>query len=216
MTHAQLTHGPQPVLSAGIPLSRAAVAVVTLHGRGGTAAGMLTLAEELGVADAAYLAPQAAGNTWYPLSFLAPIERNEPWLSSALDKVAATLEQCVVAGIPLERTVLLGFSQGACLGVEFAARHARRYGGVACLSGGLIGPVVTPETYQGDFAGTPAFFGCSDVDSHIPAERVRESAEVLARLGAVVTTQLYPGMGHTINQDELTRVRRMLAAVARG
>jgi predicted esterase len=212
MTQANAGHADQPVLTAGAQLSRARVAVVMLHGRGGTAAGMLTLADELGDGDAAYLAPQAAGNTWYPLSFLAPLERNEPWLGSALGKVAATLERCVAAGVPPERTVLLGFSQGACLAVEFAARHARQYGGVAVLSGGVIGPTISLERYRGDFAATPAFLGCSDVDSHIPAERVRETAAVLEGLGATVTLELYPGMGHTINEDELTRVRAMLAA----
>ncbi len=212
MTQADATHDGQPVLTAGTPINRARVAVVMLHGRGGTAAGMLTLADELGDGDAAYLAPQAAENTWYPFSFLAPLERNEPWLGSALGKVAATLEPCVAAGIPPERTVLLGFSQGACLAVEFAARHARQYGGVAVLSGGVIGPTISLERYRGDFAATPAFLGCSDVDSHIPAERVRETAAVLEGLGATVTLELYPGMGHTINEDELTRVRAMLAA----
>jgi phospholipase/carboxylesterase len=212
MTQTDATHAGQPVIAAGAPLAHARVAVVMLHGRGGTAAGMLTLADELGIPDAAYLAPQAAGNTWYPFSFLMPIERNEPWLSSAVDKVTATLEQCVAAGVPEERIVLLGFSQGACLAVEFAARYARRYGGVAGLSGGLIGPAVVPERYRGDFAAMPAFLGCSDVDAHIPAERVRESTALLERLGADVTMQLYPGMGHTINQDELARVRAMLTA----
>jgi phospholipase/carboxylesterase len=212
MTHPQLTHAQQPVLAAGTPLTQARIAVLLLHGRGGTAAGMLTLADELRSADTAFLAPQAAGNTWYPFSFLTPLERNEPWLSGALDKVAATLRQCVDAGIPPARTVIVGFSQGACLGVEFAAREAQRYGGVACLSGGLIGPAVISTRYTGDFGGTPAFLGCSDVDSHIPVERVRESAAILEELGAAVTLQLYPGMGHTINEDELGRVRTMLGA----
>ncbi len=211
-----MTHADQPVLTAGAALSDARAAVVMLHGRGGTAAGILTLADELHVSAVAYLAPQAAGNTWYPLSFLAPIERNEPWLSSALAAVAATVQRCTEAGIPPDRTVLLGFSQGACLGVEFAARHARRYGGLACLSGGLIGPEVVPATYAGSFDATPVFLGSSDVDSHVPAERVRETATVLERMGADVTMRLYPGMGHTINEDELVQVRAMLAAVGRG
>jgi phospholipase/carboxylesterase len=210
MTEPHASHADEPVLSAGSPLPRARVAVVALHGRGGTAASMLTLADELGVADTAFLAPQAARNTWYPFSFMAPVERNEPWLTSALHKVAGALEQCATAGIPPERTLLLGFSQGACLAVEFAARHARRYGGVACLSGGLIGPQLMPERYRGDFAATPAFLGCSDIDAHIPAERVRESAALLQRLGADVTLRLYPGMGHTINPDELASVRLLL------
>ena len=211
-----MTHTEQPVHTAGTPLSSARLAVVTLHGRGGTAPGILTLADELRVSDAAYLAPQAAGNSWYPFSFLAPIERNEPWLGSALAAVAATMQLCMDAGLPPERTVLLGFSQGACLALEFAARHARRYGGVACLSGGLIGPEVRPESYTGSFDATPVFLGCSNVDPHIPAERVRESAAVLERMDADVTMRLYPGMGHTINEDELSRVRTMLAAVSKG
>ena len=181
-----------------------------LHGRGATAASILTLASELGVADVAFLAPQAAGNTWYPYSFLAPVDRNEPWLSSALAKVGAAVERCQAAGIPFERTVLLGFSQGACLAVEYAARNARRYGGVAVLSGGLIGAVLQPETYRGDFEGTSVFLGCSDIDPHIPVERVRDSAAQLERMGADVTMRLYAGMGHTVNAEELDRVRMML------
>lgn len=202
------------MLTAGVRLSKARVAVVMLHGRGGTAQGILTLADELRTSDASYLAPQAAGNTWYPLGFLAPIERNEPWLGSALEKVATTVRQGIDAGIPRRRTVLLGFSQGACLAVEFAARHASRYGGVACLSGGVIGPEVERARYSGDFDATPVFLGCSDVDFHVPAERVRESAALLERMGADVTLRLYPGMGHTINGAELAQVRTMLAGVS--
>jgi predicted esterase len=170
----------------------------------------LSLASELGVADVAFLAPQAAGSTWYPYSFLAPVDRNEPWLSSALAKVGAVVERSQAAGIPPERTVLLGFSQGACLAVEYAARNARRYGGVAVLSGGLIGAVLKPERYRGDFEGTSVFLGCSDIDPHIPVERVRDSAAQLERMGAAVTMRLYPGMGHAVNAEELDRVRAML------
>jgi predicted esterase len=206
-------HADQPVHVAGAPLATARLAVILVHGRGATATGILSLARELAVADAAYLAPQAAGNSWYPLSFLAPIARNEPWLSSALDKLRTTLQQAVDAGMPPERIVLLGFSQGACLAVDSAARQARRYGGVAVLSGGLIGPQVRPETYRGNFEGTPFLVGCSDVDPHIPIERVHESAAVLERMGAEVTIRIYPGMGHTINEDELARVRAMLDSV---
>lgn len=211
MTDPPTSHAGQPVRHAGIPLSRARIAVIAVHGRGATADSILGLAEELRVPDAAYLAPQAAGHTWYPFSFLAPIAQNEPWLSSAIEKVAMAVQQCGEAGIPPDRTFLLGFSQGACLAAEFAARNARRYAGLAVLSGGLIGPELRPETYSGDFAATPVFLGCSDVDSHIPAERVRESAALLRQLGAAVTVRLYPGMGHTINEDELARVRAMLA-----
>jgi phospholipase/carboxylesterase len=216
MAHSRVSHAEQPVLTAGVPLDRARVAVIMLHGRGATAGGMLTLADELKIADATYLAPQAGGNTWYPFSFLTPIERNEPWLSSALDRVATILAQCAGAGIPAERVVLLGFSQGACLAVEFAARQARRYGGLAVLSGGLIGPTVKPETYSGNFDAMPAFLGCSDVDPHIPLQRVRETVAVLERMGAEVTMHIYPGMGHTINEDELEHVRAILAGVSHG
>ena len=209
-------HSAEPVRLAGAPLSAARAAAVMLHGRGATAASILALAGELAVPEVAYLAPQAAGNTWYPFSFLAPIDQNEPWLTSALAKAAEVVDGCAAAGIPPERTVLLGFSQGACLAVEFAARRARRYGGVAVLSGGLIGPVLRPATYTGTFDDTSILLGCSDVDPHIPAARVRESAALLEQLGARVSMRLYPGMGHTINADELDRVRAMLRAAAEG
>ena len=216
MTRPDTLHAGHPVQQAGVPLQNAGAAVVMLHGRGATAASILALAIELRLERVAYLAPQADGNTWYPLSFLAPIERNEPWLSSALAAVGSTLTPVAAAGIPLERIVLLGFSQGACLAAEFAARNARRYGGLAVLSGGLIGPALRVEAYSGDFRGTPAFLGCSDVDSHIPAQRVRESGDLLQRMGAKVAVRLYPGMGHTINEDELERVRAMITAVRDG
>ena len=161
----------------------------------------------------AFLAPQASGNTWYPLSFLAPTEDNEPYLSGALDALTHLLDRLAEAGIPAERTILLGFSQGACLALEFAARNARRYGGLAGLSGGLIGPEESPREYPGSLAGTPVFLGCSDVDPHIPRERVVESGQVLEHLGGSVTVQLYPGMSHTVNQDELDHVRSMMAAL---
>lgn len=207
-------HAGQPVLTAGEGLDRATAAVILVHGRGGTADGILSLAGELARPGFAFLAPQAAGHSWYPLSFLAPIERNEPYLSSALDALAAVAARAAGVGIPSERTILLGFSQGACLALEFAAGHARRYGGLAGLSGGLIGPEGTPRDYSGSLAGTPVFLGCSDVDPHIPRERVLESGRVLQRLGGQVTLRLYPGLGHTVNQDELDQVRSMMAALA--
>lgn len=188
--------------------------MVMVHGRGATAESILELARELRHPDFAYLAPQAAGYTWYPYSFLAPLQRNEPFLSSALARLGEVVALLAAGGIPAERTVLLGFSQGACLTVEFAARNARRYGGIAGLSGGLIGPPETPRNYGGSFAGTPVFLGCSDDDPHVPRERVDETAEVLQRLGAGVTERIYPGLGHTVNEDELDAVRRMMAAVA--
>ena len=206
-------HQGQPVRVAGVPLATARGAMILVHGRGATAENILELADEVGRPGWAYLAPQAAGNTWYPNSFLAPMARNEPGLSSALAVLADLLAQVAAAGIPAERTVLLGFSQGACLTLEFVARHARRYGAVAGLSGGLIGPDGTPRAYAGSLAGTPIFLGCSDVDFHIPKARVEESAAVLEGLGAAVTTRLYPNMGHTVNADEIMFVRAMVAAV---
>jgi predicted esterase len=188
--------------------------MVMLHGRGARAESILSVGAALDATGFAYLAPQAAGNSWWPLSFLAPIASNEPGISSAMAAVEDVLRQTAAAGIPPERTLLVGFSQGACLATEFAARHARRYGGVAALSGGLIGPDGTPRDYAGSLEGTPVFLGCSDVDAHIPAERVRHSAEVMRRLGGEVTMRLYPGMGHQINEDEIAAVRTMLESAA--
>jgi phospholipase/carboxylesterase len=210
---ASINQGPQPVLFMGEPLGQARAAMVMVHGRGATAEDILELAVELNRPGFAYLAPQAANNSWYPQSFLAPIASNEPWLSSALARLSTVLQRVEEGGIPRERTILLGFSQGACLALEFAARHAQRYGGIAALSGGLIGPDGTPRDYPGSFAGTPVFLGCSDRDPHIPKERVQQSAEVLRRLGADVTMRLYPNMGHTVNQDEIDFVGGMMAAL---
>ena len=203
------------VARAGRPLSEAEAAVVMVHGRGATAESILTLAEEIGQPDLAYVAPQAPGFTWYPFSFLAPIERNEPHLSAALRTLEEVLAELLAAGIPPERTVLLGFSQGACLSLEFAARHAQRFAGVVALSGGLIGPPGMPRDYEGSFDGTPVFLGCSDRDPHIHEERVHESAEVFRRMGARVTERIYPGLGHTVNQDELSWVADLLGSLAR-
>jgi predicted esterase len=201
---------------AGEPVSRARAAMLMLHGRGASAEDILSLANELDQPGFAYFALQAAGNTWYPNRFLAPLEENEPWLSSALKFVEDVLAEIVNAGIPAERIVLLGFSQGACLTLEFAARHARRYGGIVGLSGALIGPDDTPRDYAGSLEGTPVFLGCSDADFHVPRERVDETAEVLKRLGGAITERLYPGMGHTINQDEIDFVRGMMQKVVGG
>jgi len=206
-------HRSQPVHVAGEPLQSARAAMILLHGRGASAEDILTLVPELNQSGFAYLAPQAAGHTWYPYSFLAPLSNNEPWLSSALSVLASLLETIAEAGIPPEHTILLGFSQGACLSLEFAARNARRYGGLAGLSGGLIGPDGTPRDYQGSLEGTPVFLGCSDVDFHIPKQRVQQSAQVLRRLGGDVTMRLYPGMGHMVNEDEIQFVRGMMAAL---
>jgi predicted esterase len=207
-------HGGQPIRTAGAPLREAEVAMIMVHGRGASAESILTLAPALAAPGVAFLAPQAGGsqgNQWYPYGFMAPIERNEPGISSGMRAIERVLAQIGEAGIPAARTHLLGFSQGACLASEFVARHARRYGGLAVLSGALIGPDGTPRDYPGSLEGTPVFLGCSDVDSHIPAERVRESADVLRRLGGDVTLRIYPGMGHMVNDDEIEAVRAMIA-----
>lgn len=206
-------HQGQPLLLAGAPLDQARAAMIMVHGRGATAQSILWLSEDLQQDDFAYVAPQAAGNTWYPHSFMQPLALNEPYLSSALAVLSETTRRLTDAGIPSERIMLLGFSQGACLAVEYAARNARRYGGIVALSGGLIGPDGTPRNYPGSLDGTPAFLGCSDVDAHIPKARVQHSADVLGLLDADVTMRLYPNMGHTINDDEIEFVREMMANV---
>lgn len=206
-------HPDGPIRSAGVPLAEARAVVVVVHGRGATAADILGLTEEFAVPGVAYLAPQAAEQTWYPHSFLAPLSSNEPGLSSGLATIGALLAAVAAAGVPAERTALLGFSQGACLALEYAARHAQRYGALVGLSGGLIGPPATPRTYGGSLAGTPVFLGCSDRDPHIPRARVEESATVFEGLGAVVTLRIYPNMGHTVNRDEIAAVQTLLAAL---
>jgi predicted esterase len=203
-------HQGQPVLVAGAPLEEARAAMLMVHGRGATAQDILSLAAEFNQEGFAYVAPQAANNTWYPFPFMTPVERNEPWLSSALLRLEEALE-AIGRHVPPERTILLGFSQGACLASEFAARHARRYMGIVGLSGGLIGPEGTPRDYPGSLEGTPVFLGCSDVDFHIPKERVEETARVLTALGGEVTMRLYPNMGHTVNEDELQFVRGIMS-----
>lgn len=185
--------------------------MVLVHGRGDSATGILGLTEAFHAPDVAWIAPQAAGNTWYPLSFLAPLERNQPWLDSALSVLDGLVTQLEEDGVPAERVVLMGFSQGACLAQEYAARHARRYHAIVGLSGGLIGPPGTPRDYPGAFDGTPVFLGCSDIDPHIPVERVHESARVFERMGAAVDERIYPRMGHTVNDDEIQAVASLLA-----
>jgi predicted esterase len=207
-------HAGAPVVQEGVPLAQARAAAVLVHGRGATAESILSLAPLVDSGGFTFLAPQAAGGTWYPWGFMEPIERNEPWLSSALALLSDVLGRVAGVGIPAERTVLLGFSQGACLALEFAARHARRYGAVVGLSGGLVGPDGTPRDYAGSLDGAPDFLGCSDVDSHIPKERVEETASVMRRLGGDVEVRLYPGMGHTIDADELDAVGSLLRSVA--
>lgn len=194
----------------GEPLKGAAGAVILLHGRGGSAEDILSLADALYLPQVAFLAPQAAANSWYPNSFLAPRDRNEPWLTSALSTVETTVQIATDAGIPADGIVIGGFSQGACLATEFVASHPRRYGGLIAFTGGLIGPLGADLTHSGDLAGTPAFFGSGDPDPHVPWSRVEESARILAAMGAVVTVRRYKNRPHTISAEELDFAKRLL------
>jgi len=207
-------HQSQPIRIAGESIQYAKAAMLMIHGRGARAEDILSLANPFDFPEFAYLAPQAADNTWYPNRFLNPISDNEPWLTSALTFVGDVFAQIIEAGIPSERIILLGFSQGACLTLEFAARNARGYGGIVGLSGALIGPDDTPRDYLGSLAGTPVFLGCSDVDFHVPKERVDQTADVLRKLGGDVTERLYPNMDHTVNQDEIDFVRSIMRTVS--
>ena len=203
-------HQGQKIYAAGKPLGEAKAAMILIHGRGATAPSILDLAGVLSHPDIAYLAPQASGNTWYPYSFLSPMNQNEPGLSSALQVMADVVAQVEAAGIPAEKIIIGGFSQGACLSSEFVARNARRYGGLIVFSGGVIGPPGTPRDYDGSLEGTPVFLGCSDTDFHIPAERVHETTAVFEGLGGNVTEKIYPGMGHTVIQDEIDHAQKIV------
>jgi phospholipase/carboxylesterase len=184
--------------------------MILVHGRGASAADILGLAQELYHRDLAYLAPEASGHSWYPNSFLAPFEKNEPWLTSALNALGKVVERAVAAGIARHRVIVAGFSQGACLATEFVARNPTRYGGLIAFTGGLIGPPGTRFKYLGDLAGTAAFLGAGDPDPHVPWERVEESASVLRGLGADVTLRRYPGVPHTIVPDEIDEARKIV------
>ncbi len=203
-------HAGRPVVTAGAPADAAEVAVVCLHGRGATAQGIVALADEFYRHGVALLAPQAERNRWYPRSFLAPVERNEPHLSSALRAVHRVVEDAVGMGVPFDRVVPFGFSQGACLAAEYAARTPRRYGGVVALSGGLIGPPGGLREYHGSLDGTPVFLGCGDADEHIPVERVRETAAAFRDLDADVTERIYEGFEHGVNDDEIEFTRSLI------
>ncbi|WP_420641728.1 alpha/beta hydrolase [Candidatus Leptofilum sp.] len=209
-TQANGPHQGQPILQQGKPLNEAKAAMILVHGRGATAQSILELAGVLPHPQMAYLAPQAAGNTWYPYSFLAPIPQNEPGISSGLQAIADLVALIEAAGILAEKIIIGGFSQGACLASEFVARNAKRYGGLLIFSGGLIGPPDTPRNYEGSLDGTPVFIGCSDVDFHIPLERVEETAVTLTQLGASVNKKIYPNMGHTIIQDEIEQAQQIV------
>jgi predicted esterase len=203
-------HAMQRLLRAGPSPEEAGAALVLLHGRGATAESILSLSQELGIEDLAAIAPQAAGNTWYPYSFLAPLEANQPFLDSALRRIDSIVQELLSQGMKSEKIAIFGFSQGACLASEFVARHPRRYGAVMALTGGLIGPPGTPREYRGALAGTPVFLGTSDPDPHVPFERVQETESVLRKMGATVDVRRYPGMPHTINEDELDACRALL------
>jgi predicted esterase len=199
------------VYGRGPAPSTARLTMILVHGRGASAADILSLADELGTTDVAFVAPEAPGHTWYPYSFLSPIPQNEPGISSGLSVLAGIVKSLNQQGITTDRIGLLGFSQGACLSLEFGARNARRYAAIIGLSGGLIGPPGTPRDYTGSMEGTPVFLGCSDIDAHIPLERVHESAAVFRRLGATVDERIFPGMGHTITAEEIGAVKALLS-----
>ena len=195
---------------AGIPLASAKKALIMLHGRGATADSILTLADHLNVAEYALLAPQATNNTWYPYSFMAPAEENEPWLSSAIDIVKQSVDKVLQSGIKSENIYFLGFSQWACLATEYATRNAQRYGGVVAFTGGLIGKEINRNNYSGDFEQTPVFFGTSNPDFHVPVERVYASANIAREMNASVTEKVYENRGHTISEDEINIVNSLV------
>ncbi|MEK6223068.1 MAG: dienelactone hydrolase family protein [Chloroflexota bacterium] len=206
-------HQTQPIVHSGTPLEEAQAAIIMMHGRGANPQDILSLSTFIKESNIAYLAPQAANFSWYPYSFLAPLEDNQPDLNSALQRVGDALALAIQADIPIHKIMLLGFSQGACLSLEFAAHNPKRYGGIAGLSGGLIGPPNTPREYEGNLADTPVFLGCSDIDPHIPKERVHETTKTLTAMGADVTERIYSNMGHTVNEDEIAVVSEMVSTI---
>lgn len=206
-------HADQPVVRAGPAPEDAAATLILLHGRGGTADSMLDLYQAIGLPQLAAIAPQASGHTWYPQSFLAPMEMNQPYLDSALRQIESLVADLEQRGVGAEQVALLGFSQGACLTCEFVARNPRRYGAVMALTGGLIGPPGTPRNYAGSLSGTSVFLGTSDRDPHVPFQRVAETRDTFMAMGANVELRRYAGMPHTINDDELSACRRLLQSM---
>lgn len=207
-------HAGQPILRTGADPETARAAMIMIHGRNAAPPNILELAPVLRRPDFLYMAPAAAGGAWYPYSFMSPRDRNEPGISSGLAVIESLVTDLMAQGFAAHQIMLLGFSQGACLTSEFSIRHPRRYGGVMALSGGLIGePGTTWDDVTASLDGTPVFLGCSDVDSHIPAERVLESEAVFRRVGADVTRKLYPGMGHTVIPDEIEIVQKTMDVV---
>jgi len=198
------------VVYAGAELGKSKKALVMLHGRGASASDILSLAGYFDVNDFSLVAPQATNNTWYPYSFMAPVNANEPWLSSAISLLKEIVDEIINGGIDKKDIYFLGFSQGACLMLEFTARNADAYGGIIAFTGGLIGEIINEQNYTGDFQNTPVFIGTSDPDPHVPVSRVKESAGILMRLNAEVIEKIYPGMGHTINDDEIRRAGNIL------
>jgi phospholipase/carboxylesterase len=198
------------IIYGGKPISEATKAMIMVHGRGASAADILSVATQFDVTDFALLAPQATNSTWYPYSFLAPPSQNEPWLSSALKLLKETVDDVISKGIAPGNIYFLGFSQGACLTLEFAARNAQQWGGIIAFTGGLIGDKINSENYKGDFAGTPLFIGTSNPDVHVPVERVYATTNILKDMGATVTEKIYTNMGHTINEDEITNANLIL------
>ena len=207
-------HQANHPLLGGTPLASAKTAIILAHGRGGDAPDMLGLGEAIANDSAALIALQAVNNSWYPERFMEPIAKNEPWLTSALRALQDGIAMAVDAGISREHIMLLGFSQGACLTLEFTARNATRYGAVVALAGGLIGPDDTPRNYAGSLADTPVFMGCGDRDPHIPVKRVQESADILTALGAKTDARIYGGLGHVIIDDEINAVRALVSQMA--
>ncbi len=198
------------IIRAGKELSESGKALIMLHGRGGSAEDILSIAEYLNVKEYALLAPEATGNTWYPYSFLAQPSANEPWLSSAMQLLSDVVNDVQEHGITSDNIFFLGFSQGACLTLEFIARHAAKYGGVVAFTGGLIGDKIYRKNYKGDFEATPVFIGSSDPDPHIPVERVYATANIFRSMNASVTEKVYSNMGHTINEDEIKNANNMV------